>query len=151
MRSGTTTDASAPGRACSVLFVNATRREENSPLVIHEAQQARIPVITAAAGGMAEFVRHACATASLRGCESSDTSSPLQHLSHPDRDGVNGLTYEHRSVIGLQAALQRGFDDQVELRRLGERGYLYSEDGNVRPSTHMMGRLSPCWISSLSA
>jgi hypothetical protein len=31
---------------------------ENSPLVIHEAQQARVPVITADAGGMAEYVRH---------------------------------------------------------------------------------------------
>lgn len=31
---------------------------ENSPLVIHEAQQARVPVITADAGGMAEFVQH---------------------------------------------------------------------------------------------
>ncbi len=34
-------------------------RVENSPLVIHEAQQARLPVITADAGGMAEFVRRA--------------------------------------------------------------------------------------------
>jgi hypothetical protein len=31
---------------------------ENSPLVIHEAQQARIPVITANVGGMAEYVQH---------------------------------------------------------------------------------------------
>jgi hypothetical protein len=56
----------------------------------------------------------------------------LHHLSHPDRDGENGLTYEHRSVAALQAALQRGLDDTEALRRLGERGYLFSEDGNVR-------------------
>ncbi len=31
---------------------------ENSPLVIHEAQQARVPVITADVGGMAEYVEH---------------------------------------------------------------------------------------------
>lgn len=31
---------------------------ENSPLVIHEAQQARVPVITADAGGMREYVAH---------------------------------------------------------------------------------------------
>ncbi len=31
---------------------------ENSPLVIHEAQQARVPVITADVGGMAEYVQH---------------------------------------------------------------------------------------------
>ena len=31
---------------------------ENSPLVIHEALQARMPVITADYGGMAEYVHH---------------------------------------------------------------------------------------------
>ena len=78
--------------------------EENSPLVIHEVQQARLPVITADAGGMGEFVK----------------------------DGVNGLTYEHRSVPALRDALQRGLDGSRELLRMGARGYLYSEDGNVR-------------------
>jgi hypothetical protein len=48
------------------------------------------------------------------------------------RDGINGLTYEHRSVPALRAALQRGLDDTEELTRLGRRGYLYSEDGDVR-------------------
>ncbi|MGI0091133.1 MAG: glycosyltransferase, partial [Nitrososphaerales archaeon] len=31
---------------------------ENSPLVIHEAQQARVPVITADLGGLSEYVHH---------------------------------------------------------------------------------------------
>jgi len=62
-----------------------------------------VPVITACAGGMAEFVR----------------------------DGVNGFTYEHRSTSALQAALQRGVDDTAALFDLGTRGYLYSEDGQV--------------------
>jgi glycosyltransferase involved in cell wall biosynthesis len=56
---------------------------ENSPLVIHEAQQARIPVVTANAGGMAEYVHHE----------------------------VNGLLFEHRSVAALAEQMQRLVDD----------------------------------------
>jgi glycosyltransferase involved in cell wall biosynthesis/MoaA/NifB/PqqE/SkfB family radical SAM enzyme len=76
---------------------------ENSPLVIHEAQQARVPVITADAGGMAEYVHHE----------------------------VNGLLYAHRSAIGLAAQMQRLVDDPALAARLGRRGYLFSESGNV--------------------
>src|SRR5262249_49803173 len=46
---------------------------ENAPLVIHEAQQARVPVITADTGGMAELVQHE----------------------------VNGLIFRHREVSSL--------------------------------------------------
>jgi glycosyltransferase involved in cell wall biosynthesis len=46
---------------------------ENSPLVIHEAQQVRIPVITANVGGMAEYVLHE----------------------------KNGLLFEHRSIDSM--------------------------------------------------
>ncbi|MEB0139820.1 MULTISPECIES: glycosyltransferase [unclassified Undibacterium] len=76
---------------------------ENSPLVIHEAQQARVPVITADAGGMGEYVRHE----------------------------VNGLVYEHRSVAALALQMQCMVDDPVRARELGERGYLYSDDGQI--------------------
>ena len=76
---------------------------ENSPLVIHEAQQARVPVITADVGGMAEFVRH----------------------------GINGLTFVHRSWQSLAERMQQFVDDPALARRLGRRGYLYSEDGSV--------------------
>ena len=76
---------------------------ENSPLVIHEAQQARVPVITADAGGMAEQVRH----------------------------GVNGLTFEHRSWVSLAERMQEFVDDPALARVLGERGYLYTESGDV--------------------
>ncbi len=76
---------------------------ENSPLVIHEAQQARVPVIAADAGGMAEHVRH----------------------------GVNGLTFEHRSWRSLAERMQQFVDDPALARRLGQRGYLYSENGDV--------------------
>ena len=76
---------------------------ENSPLVIHEAQQARVPVIAADAGGMAEHVRH----------------------------GVNGLTFEHRSWRSLAERMQRFVDDPKLARRLGRCGHLYSENGDV--------------------
>ena len=76
---------------------------ENSPLVIHEAQQARVPAIAADAGGMAEYVRH----------------------------GVNGLTFEHRAWRSLAERMQQFVDDPAFARRLGRRGYLYAENGDV--------------------
>lgn len=76
---------------------------ENSPLVIHEAQQARVPVITADAGGMAEYVRHE----------------------------VNGLLFEHRSSSALAVQMQRFADDPAFARRLGAKGYLYDDSGNI--------------------
>jgi glycosyltransferase involved in cell wall biosynthesis/MoaA/NifB/PqqE/SkfB family radical SAM enzyme len=76
---------------------------ENSPLVIHEAQQARVPVITANAGGMAEYVHHE----------------------------VNGLLYDHRSAAALATQMQRLADDAAWAQRLGARGYAQSMHGNI--------------------
>ncbi len=76
---------------------------ENSPLVIHEALQARIPVITADRGGMAEYVHH-------------------EH---------NGLLFTHRNPSSLAEQMQRFVDDPAFARQLGERGYLQSTDGNI--------------------
>ncbi len=76
---------------------------ENSPLVIHEALQARVGVITANAGGMAEFVRHE----------------------------ENGLLFRHRDVEDLRRQMQRFVDDPLQTVRLAQRGYLDSQDGNV--------------------
>ena len=76
---------------------------ENSPLVIHEALQARVPVITADFGGMAEYVRHE----------------------------LNGLLFTHRDPRSLAAQMQRLADDPELARRLGARGYAQSEDGSV--------------------
>ena len=76
---------------------------ENSPLVIHEAQQARAPVITADYGGMAEYVHHE----------------------------VNGLLFAHRDPESLSRQMQRLADDPELAVRLGDRGYLQSADGNV--------------------
>ena len=76
---------------------------ENSPLVIHEAQQARVPVITADYGGMAEYVHH----------------------------DVNGLLFAHRDPESLARQMQRLSDDPELAMRLGSRGYLQSTGGNI--------------------
>lgn len=76
---------------------------ENSPLVIHEAQQVRVPVITADVGGMAEYVHHE----------------------------VNGLLFRHRSRHSLTSHMQRFVDEPDLARRLGARGYLFDESGDV--------------------
>ncbi|MBL8621204.1 MAG: glycosyltransferase [Myxococcales bacterium] len=76
---------------------------ENSPLVIHEAQQARVPVVTADVGGMAEYVRHE----------------------------VNGLLFRHRDVETLAREMQRLADDPAWAMALGRRGYLGDLGGDV--------------------
>jgi glycosyltransferase involved in cell wall biosynthesis len=76
---------------------------ENSPLVIHEAQQVRIPVITAKAGGMAEYVHHE----------------------------ENGLLFAHRSADSLAKQMQRFADNPEMAKKLGNRGYLFSENGDI--------------------
>ncbi|ODS23107.1 radical SAM protein [Candidatus Endobugula sertula] len=76
---------------------------ENSPLVIHEAQQTRLPVITADIGGMKEYVRHE----------------------------VNGLLFEHRSIPSLTLQMQRFVDEPEFAASLGKNGYLYSDTGDI--------------------
>ncbi len=76
---------------------------ENSPLVIHEAQAVRVPVVTADVGGMAEYVAHE----------------------------QNGLLFRHRDAESLAAEMQRMVDDPSMAFHLGQRGYLGSEGGQV--------------------
>ncbi|NKC13743.1 MAG: glycosyltransferase [Gammaproteobacteria bacterium] len=76
---------------------------ENSPLVIHEALQARVAVITARYGGMAEYVHHE----------------------------VNGLLFAHRDPTALAEQMQRVADDPELARTLGARGYVQSESGDI--------------------
>jgi glycosyltransferase involved in cell wall biosynthesis/MoaA/NifB/PqqE/SkfB family radical SAM enzyme len=86
--------------------------DENSPLVIHEAQQARVPVITSNVGGMAEYVHH----------------------------GVNGLLFEHRSVPSLADRMQSFAANPAFAKDLGSHGYLYSDTGDVSSiSEHLAG------------
>ncbi len=76
---------------------------ENSPLVIHEAQACKVPVITADFGGMKEYVQH----------------------------NVNGLLFEHRNVNSLAEQMKFAVSNPEKMKVLGERGYLYSADGSV--------------------
>jgi MoaA/NifB/PqqE/SkfB family radical SAM enzyme len=77
--------------------------DENSPLVIHEAQQARVPVITGDAGGMAEHVHNR----------------------------VNGLLFDHRSVPSLARCMQELGSSPSLAGELGSRGYIFSKGGDV--------------------
>jgi glycosyltransferase involved in cell wall biosynthesis len=76
---------------------------ENSPLVIHEAQQVRVPVITADVGGMAELVQHE----------------------------VNGLLFKHRNPASLAVQMSRLANNPQWAIRLGRRGYLNDPNGDV--------------------
>ena len=76
---------------------------ENSPLVIHEAQQARVPVIAADYGGMAEYVHH-------------------------ER---NGLLFDHRDPDSLAVQMRRLAESPRLAQTLGARGYLQSKNGDV--------------------
>ena len=76
---------------------------ENSPLVIHEAQACKVPVITADYGGMKEYVKH----------------------------NVNGLLFEHRNIDSMSEQMLYAIKNPERMKMLGEKGYLYSEDGNV--------------------
>lgn len=76
---------------------------ENSPLVIHEAQACKIPVITADYGGMKEYVKHK----------------------------VNGLLFEHRSAVSLAEQMTFAISNAELMQKLGEKAYLFSQDGNV--------------------
>lgn len=84
-------------------IVVASIWEENSPLVIHEAQQARVPAIAADMGGMAEYVRHE----------------------------KNGLLFAPRDCDAMAAQMARLAADPAFARQLGERGYWFDDDGDV--------------------
>lgn len=76
---------------------------ENSPLVIHEALQVHVPVITADTGGMAEYVHHE----------------------------KNGLLFKHRNPQSLAEQMQRLVDNPAFAKTLGSRGYLQAVGGNI--------------------
>lgn len=76
---------------------------ENSPLVIHEALQARVPVITADIGGMKELIQNE----------------------------KNGLCYKHRDYIDLASKMQRFIDDPDLAYMYGTKGYLQSMSGDI--------------------
>ena len=76
---------------------------ENSPLVIHEALEAKVAVITADYGGMKEYIQHE----------------------------INGLLFEHRNPISLAKQMKRMMDEPELISKMTQRGYLQSEDGHI--------------------
>lgn len=76
---------------------------ENSPLVIHEAQACKVPVITANFGGMKEYVQHQ----------------------------VNGLLFKHRDIYALAEQLNFAVSNPDKMKTYGGKGYLFSKDGDV--------------------
>lgn len=76
---------------------------ENAPLVIHEALQVRLPVITANVGGMAEYINH----------------------------GVNGLLFKHRDPLSLAVQMEALASNPSYASQLGSRGYLQSATKNI--------------------
>ena len=76
---------------------------ENSPLVIHEAIQSKVLVITADIGGMSEYVR----------------------------DKVNGLLFKHRDVESLTSVMKFALHNTELVKTYSLKGYLQSDDGNI--------------------
>lgn len=95
---------------------------ENSPLVIHEAQQLRIPVITANYGGMSEYVK----------------------------DGYNGLLFKHRDVISLAENMLKMINDNKLYNKLSKNGYLYSNSGDVISIKDHVSDLEKIYYSELN-
>lgn len=76
---------------------------ENSPLVIHEALEAKVPIITADFGGMGEYVHHE----------------------------VNGLLFKHRDPKSLAQQMARIMAEPELASKIGNRGYLQSDDRRI--------------------
>ena len=77
--------------------------EENSPLVIHEALQARIPIITADVGGMSEYVQHE----------------------------INGLLFKHRDMDDLASKMEFLIMNPKFANCIAKRGYIASKTGDI--------------------
>jgi glycosyltransferase involved in cell wall biosynthesis/MoaA/NifB/PqqE/SkfB family radical SAM enzyme len=96
--------------------------DENSPLVIHEAQQCHVPVITADRAGMSELVQHQ----------------------------VNGLLFKHRDSASLAEQMSVALRDPDRLAALGKRGYLHSDDGQVPSIDNHMREIVALYRSLLA-
>ena len=94
---------------------------ENSPLVIHEALHARVPVITADIGGMSEYVHNE----------------------------VNGLLFKHRNVKSLAEQMERLAHDPEWAKQLGAKGYLQSPDGNIPEISNHINEIEALYLDVL--
>ncbi len=73
---------------------------ENSPLVIHEALEAKVPIITADYGGMKEYVQHE----------------------------INGLLFDHRNSSSLAKQMAKVMNEPLLADKIANGGYLQSDD-----------------------
>ncbi len=76
---------------------------ENSPLVIHEALEAKVPIITADYGGMKEYVHHE----------------------------INGLLFKHRDTKALAFQMRRMMQEPGLAEKVAQGGYLQSSDKRI--------------------
>lgn len=76
---------------------------ENSPLVIHEALEAKVPVITADYGGMKEYIHHE----------------------------INGLLFQHRNPDSLAYQMKRIINEPGLASKIAQAGYLQSKDSHI--------------------
>jgi glycosyltransferase involved in cell wall biosynthesis len=94
---------------------------ENSPLVIHEALEAQVPIITADFGGMKEFVHHE----------------------------VNGLLFEHRNPVSLKEQMERFVHNPQWAQKLGQTGYLQSEDRHIPDIETHVGQIEALYHQAI--
>ncbi|MDF3047870.1 MAG: radical protein [Candidatus Midichloriaceae bacterium] len=95
---------------------------ENSPLVIHEAQQAGVAVLTANYGGMSEYVTHM----------------------------KNGLLFKHRDTKDLTDKMQEFVDKPELAQQLGGYGYLFSNDRQVPDITEHVTKVEGIYNKTLT-
>lgn len=102
---------------------------ENSPLAIHEAHAAGVPVITAALGGMAELVRDGVDGLHFRPNDASDLAQKLQQLiDRPD------MLPRLRAGIKAPISIDDEMEELTELyRQLIARRSSASEAASSRP------------------
>ena len=91
---------------CDAIVVPQSGRKTR-PSSFTRRSRPGVPVITADYGGMAEYVHH-------------------------ER---NGLLFAHRDPYSLAGQMQRFVDDPRLAERLGNQGYVQSDDGNVPDMT----------------
>lgn len=116
------------------------RREENSPLVIQEAQHARVPVIVADIGGMAELLR------------GTPEDSPPSKIASQDVAEVEAAQlFIHRDAKSLGGVMYRAAANPELMQRLGERGFTGSVSGDVRSGLVIETRLSHTFAARFSS
>lgn len=94
---------------------------ENSPLVIHEALEAKVPVITANYGGMKEYIHHE----------------------------INGLLFTHRDSASLAEQMKRFVNNPSLADAIAQRGYLQSPNGHIPSVQEHVKEMISLYLSAI--